>query len=793
MHVLCVIPARLASTRLPNKPLCTIGGVPLIALVAGRVMEFGIADRVVVASENRLVLREATAAGVEGVLTSGAHRSGTERVGEVVRRPEFRETDVVVNVQGDEPFVSREAVTGALDRVLGADAIGTAAAPMTREEAADPNRVKVLVDAKGRATGFTRDAAKAETSGPTRYLQHVGVYAYRPNTVLEWVGHPPTGGELLERLEQLRPLSLGLSIGVAISKESAEPGIDTYDDLCNARRIWRPWAGGEMSTKYIFVTGGVVSSLGKGIAAASLGRLLVERGLNVTMQKFDPYINVDPGTMSPFQHGEVFVTDDGAETDLDLGHYERFIDRSLSQVNNVTSGRIYLSVITKERRGEYLGSTVQVIPHITDEIKASIRRLAPDHDVVIAEIGGTVGDIESLPFLEAVRQLRQEVGRDNALFVHVTLVPFIAASGELKTKPTQHSVRELMETGIQPDILICRSEQGLSEDVKRKIASFCNVDFGCVIECRNVPTTYQVPLLLNEQGLDREVCRRLQLDVKEPDVRPWAMMVGRILDPSSRVRIAVVGKYTDLTDAYKSVREALVHGGIANEVGVDMDWISSDLFGNGNQAGQMLAGFDGLLVPGGFGVRGVEGMVEAAQWAREHDLPFFGICLGLQTAIIEFARNVCQLTETNSSEFEAECEHPIISLMHSQRDVQNLGGTMRLGAYPCRLQPGSKAAHIYGVDEVSERHRHRYEVNNSYRDLLVEYGMRCTGLSPDNSLVEIIELPEHPWFIGCQFHPELRSRPNRPHPLFASFIAAAREHRGKTGTLSRVAEPSRAT
>ncbi|HKI95144.1 MAG TPA: CTP synthase [Gemmatimonadales bacterium] len=535
-----------------------------------------------------------------------------------------------------------------------------------------------------------------------------------------------------------------------------------------------------MSTKYIFVTGGVVSSLGKGIAAASLGRLLVERGLKVTIQKFDPYINVDPGTMSPFQHGEVFVTDDGAETDLDLGHYERFIDRSLSQTNNVTTGRVYLNVITKERRGEYLGSTVQVIPHITDEIKSAIRRLAPDHDVVITEIGGTVGDIESLPFLEAIRQFRQEVGRDNALFIHLTLVPYISASGELKTKPTQHSVRELMEIGIQPDLLICRSDQALDDAVKRKIALFCNVDFGCVVESRTVETIYEVPLLLHAQGMDREVCRRLNLDVKEPDLRPWEAMVKRVREPADRVRIAIVGKYTELTDAYTSIREALVHGGIANDVGVDLHWIPSDEFVDQAAAGRVLTGHDALLVPGGFGVRGVEGMVEAVRWAREHELPFFGICLGMQTAIIEFARDVCQLPETNSSEFQAECENPVISLMDSQRDVQDLGGTMRLGAYPCKLRAGSRAREIYGVEEVAERHRHRYEVNNSYRDLLAEYGMRCSGLSPDGSLVEIVELPAHPWFVGCQFHPELRSRPTRPHPLFASFVAAARAHRRRT-------------
>jgi CTP synthase len=542
------------------------------------------------------------------------------------------------------------------------------------------------------------------------------------------------------------------------------------------------------TTKFIFVTGGVVSSLGKGIAAASLGRLLVERGLAVTMLKFDPYINIDPGTMSPFQHGEVFVTDDGAETDLDLGHYERFIDRALSQQNNVTTGRIYQTVISKERRGEYNGGTVQVVPHITDEIKAALRRAAPGHDVVLVEIGGTVGDIESLPFLEAIRQFRQDVGRENAIFVHLTLVPWIAAAGELKTKPTQHSVRDLMEVGIQPDILICRSERALSAEIKRKIALFCNVDFAAVIESPDVKSIYELPLRFFEQGFDREVCTRLGLETKEPDLTQWAAMVQRVLHPRGRVRIAVVGKYTELHDAYKSVGEALLHGGIAHEVGVDIDWLSSDRFTSADAAGEILAEYDGLLVPGGFGVRGIEGMIAAIQWARTNQLPFFGICLGLQVAIIEFARNVCGMTGTTSTEFEPDCPDPVIALMASQRDVKDLGGTMRLGAYAARLRPGSRAADAYGTTEISERHRHRWEVNNSYRDVLAEHGMRLSGQSPDGGLVEMIEHPEHPWFVGCQFHPELKSRPTRPHPLFTAFIGAAVAKR--FGTTDSAARPA---
>ena len=530
-------------------------------------------------------------------------------------------------------------------------------------------------------------------------------------------------------------------------------------------------------TKYIFVTGGVVSSLGKGIAAASLGRLLVERGLRVTVQKFDPYINVDPGTLSPFQHGEVFVTDDGAETDLDLGHYERFVDQSLSQANNITTGRIYQDVITRERRGDYLGATVQVIPHITDAIKGAIKRLAPNHDVVITEIGGTVGDIESLPFLEAIRQYRQEIGRENALFIHLTLVPYIAAAGELKTKPTQHSVRELMQIGIQPDILICRTEHPLTQETKRKVALFANVDVASVIEARDAETIYEVPLHFHAQHLDEQVVAKLGLDTSKPDLAEWRALVERIKQPQEgSVRIAVVGKYVALVDSYKSVQEALIHGGIANDVGVEIDWLSSEDF-EGQTGPERLRDYHGLLIPGGFGVRGVEGMLHAIRWARENELPFFGICLGLQTAIIEFSRGVCGISDAHSTEWERETADPVICLMNSQREITDLGGTMRLGEFSARLTPGSRAAEIYGQLKISERHRHRYEVNNAYRDPLMEQGMIVSATSPDGNLVEMIELPAHPWFLATQFHPELKSRPNRPHPLFASFVAAAMRRR----------------
>ena len=530
---------------------------------------------------------------------------------------------------------------------------------------------------------------------------------------------------------------------------------------------------GARDTRFIFVTGGVVSSLGKGIAAASIGRLLVERGLSVTIQKFDPYINVDPGTMSPFQHGEVYVTDDGAETDLDLGHYERFIDESLSQANNVTTGRIYQDIISKERRGDFLGATVQVIPHVTDEIKSHIRRLAEAHDVVITEVGGTVGDIESLPFLEAIRQFRQDIGRGRSMIVHLTLVPYIAAAGELKTKPTQHSVRELMQIGIQPDMLICRTEWPLAEDVRRKVARFCNVDMRHVIESRDLDSIYEVPLRYHEQGLDGSIVELLGLETPEPDLSAWESIVDRIKHPAGgSVRIAVVGKYTSLVDSYKSIQEALIHGGIAHDAGVEIDWLSSEAI---NGKSEPLTRYDGVLIPGGFGGRGIAGMVDAVRPLREKGVPVFGICLGLQCAIIEFARNVCGLAGADSSEFAPDSPHKVISLLDSQLQVTDKGGTMRLGAYPCRLLEGSRVRDIYGQDEISERHRHRYEVNNAYRDRLGEAGLVFSGTSPDGGLVEIIELAEHPFFVATQFHPELKSRPTRPHPLFAAFVGAALE------------------
>ncbi|WP_366923672.1 CTP synthase [Metallumcola ferriviriculae] len=528
--------------------------------------------------------------------------------------------------------------------------------------------------------------------------------------------------------------------------------------------------------KYIFVTGGVVSSLGKGITAASLGRLLKSRGLKIAIQKFDPYINIDPGTMSPYQHGEVFVTDDGAETDLDLGHYERFIDESLSKSSNVTTGKVYWSVISKERRGDYLGGTVQVIPHITNEIKERVHRVAREHnnDVVITEIGGTVGDIESLPFLEAIRQLKSDVGRENVMYIHVTLVPFLQAAGEAKTKPTQHSVKELRSIGIQPDVIVCRSEKPISKEMEEKIALFCDIDKNAVIQAVDADSIYEVPLILAREGLDKIVIDRLALKAQEPAMDDWKKIVEKIKNPKSEVTIALVGKYVELQDAYLSVAEALRHAGIHYQTNIDIKWIYS---GHLEEPGalSMLNEVDGILVPGGFGDRGIEGKVAAVTYARENRIPFLGICLGMQLAVVEFARNVLGLKNANSSEFDADTDYPVIDLLPEQKEIDDLGGTMRLGTYPCKIVPDTFTQSAYSDEIIYERHRHRYEFNNTYRDAFVQAGMVISGTSPDERLVEVIELKDHPWFVASQFHPEFKSRPNRPHPLFSNFIGAAIE------------------
>jgi len=526
--------------------------------------------------------------------------------------------------------------------------------------------------------------------------------------------------------------------------------------------------------KYIFVTGGVVSSLGKGITAASLGRLLKSRGLKVAIQKFDPYINIDPGTMSPYQHGEVFVTDDGAETDLDLGHYERFVDLSLSKSSNVTTGKIYWSVINKERRGDYLGGTVQVIPHITNEIKERVHRVAKEHnpDVVITEIGGTVGDIESLPFLEAIRQLKSDVGRENIMYIHVTLVPFLKAAGEAKTKPTQHSVKELRSIGIQPDVIVCRSEHPLSKDMEEKIALFCDIDKDAVIQAVDADSIYEVPLLFAKEGLDEIVVQRLGLEAGEPKMDDWQEIVNKVKHPKRTVRIALVGKYVELPDAYMSVAEALRHAGIHHETGIDIDWIYSGHLEDEDSL-KLIKEADGILVPGGFGDRGIEGKIKAIKFARENNVPFLGICLGMQLAVVEFARNACGLQDANSSEFKPDTPYPVIDLLPEQKEIDDLGGTMRLGIYPCKVGDNTLTYQAYHEEIIYERHRHRYEFNNTYRAQLTAKGLAIAGASPDDRLVEVIELDDHPWFVASQFHPEFKSRPNRPHPLFRDFVGAA--------------------
>ena len=553
-----------------------------------------------------------------------------------------------------------------------------------------------------------------------------------------------------------------------------------------------------MSAKYIFVTGGVVSSLGKGLAASSIGCLLEARGIKINMMKFDPYLNVDPGTMSPFQHGEVFVTDDGAETDLDLGHYERFTHARLSRDNNLTTGRIYEQIITKERRGDYLGKTVQVIPHVTNEIKNAMRKVAADCEVLIVEIGGTVGDIESLPFLEAIRQMRQDLGRDNTLFVHVTLIPWIAAARELKTKPTQHSVKEMLSIGIQPDILLCRSDRAVPREMRAKIALFCNVQENAVIAARNVASIYEVPLTFAAEGVDALVLELLRIDAPAPDLTRWQEVVRRAYHPADEVSIAIVGKYVEFEDSYKSLKEALVHGALAHNLKLKATWVEAeglethdppigDAPGKPNRDYEsQLAGFDGILVPGGFGKRGIEGMLNAIRYARESATPFFGICLGMQTACIEYARNVCGLAGANSGEFDPATPHRIIYKLRELTGVEEMGGTMRLGAWACKLEPGSLAARAYGTTEISERHRHRYEFNREYEPVLIGAGLRLTGTTPDATYVEIVEIPTHPFFLACQFHPEFKSKPLEPHPIFRDFIAASYQNRTRANSPAAV-------
>ena len=535
-----------------------------------------------------------------------------------------------------------------------------------------------------------------------------------------------------------------------------------------------------MRTNFIFITGGVLSSLGKGLAAASIGALLECRGLKVSHQKLDPYINVDPGTMNPFQHGEVFVTDDGTETDLDLGHYERFTDSPLGRKNNLTTGQVYFSVISKERRGEYLGGTVQVIPHITNEIKDCIRAGAGESDVAIVEIGGTVGDIESLPFLEAIRQFKNEAGKQNAIFIHLTWVPYLKAAGEVKSKPTQHSVKALREIGIQPDILLCRTDDFLSKEIREKISLFCNVEPGAVFTAKDVDYIYEVPIIYHQEGVDQKIVDLLNIWTGQPHLGEWEEVIRKLKNPSHEVTIAIVGKYVDWADSYKSLNEALVHGGLPNDCRVTLRFIDSEQIEQ-KGLGDRLDGIDGILVPGGFGKRGIEGMIQAVNYARTNKIPYFGICLGMQMAVVEYARNVCELGKANSSEFDGDTPYPVIDFLPEQRAISDKGGTMRLGAYPCILEKSSFAFEAYGQKEISERHRHRYEFNNDYKDILTKKGLKISGAAPDGNLVEIVEIADHPWFLGCQFHPEFKSKPRRPHPLFTEFIRASLQY-GMSGT-----------
>ncbi len=541
-------------------------------------------------------------------------------------------------------------------------------------------------------------------------------------------------------------------------------------------------------TKYIFVTGGVVSSLGKGLTCASLAAVLESRGLNVTICKVDPYLNVDPGTMSPFQHGEVFVTEDGAETDLDLGHYERFLSSTMRKINNFTAGQVYDHVIRKERRGDYLGGTVQVIPHVTDEIKRRLKIAGEGNDIILGEIGGTVGDIEGLPFLEAIRQFRADVGHENVLYVHLTLVPFISAAGELKTKPTQHSVKELTNVGIQPDIIVLRSEQPVDRKAKEKISLFCNVDIDSVICAEDVASIYDLPLVLNKEGLDSRIAEKLNIWASAPDLKPWKNVVKRVRSPKyGKVVVAMVGKYVDVGDSYKSLHEAVVHGGIANDCSVELEYVDSELI-ESEGIPETLKNAHAVLVLPGFGARGTEGKIEAIRYARENNIPFLGICLGLQMAVLEFGRNKLGLKDASSQEFNEKAQHPLIYLMEEQKGVSEKGGTMRLGAYPCEIKPGTLAEKIYGTTSISERHRHRFEVNTKYREQMEAEGMTMSGVSPDGTLVEIIEVKDHPWFVGVQFHPEFQSRPLKPHPLFQSFIGASKKYRDQLCTTTKVAD-----
>ena len=769
-----IIPARWSSTRFPGKPLHLIAGKALLWRVWERCERAKSLDSVIIATDDMRIAEAAFNWGAEVALTSTSHCSGTDRIAEVARNA--KQFAFIINIQGDEPLVDPRLIDKIVEKLRSDRTIKivTAAHPFEYpEDALSPHQVKVVVDLAGNALYFSRAPIPFQEKGCSLSLRHQGIYGFRRTALLQFVNWKPTPLERAESLEQLRALENGVKVHVLITAKGS-PGIDTPAD---AEALEQKLARVERkcpSMKYIFVTGGVVSSLGKGLTAASLGTLLEARKLRVVLQKFDPYLNVDPGTMNPFQHGEVYVLNDGAETDLDLGHYERFTNCVLTRHNNLTSGQVYETVILKERRGDYLGKTVQVIPHVTDVIKDRIRKLSDEskYDVVITEIGGTTGDIEGLPFIEAIRQFILEVGPENVVNMHVTLVPYIKAAHELKTKPTQQSVAKLREIGLQPQVLICRSEKPLDRDVRRKLSMFCSVAEKAVIEERDVEhTIYEVPLTLHAEGLDQLVCDLLHLETPEPDLKDWRNFVDRVVSPSKRVKIAVVGKYMDVRDAYKSIYESLTHAAASEDCGIDLKLVDAESLADG--VDDQLEDVAGVLIPGGFGVRGAEGKINAARYAREHRIPFLGLCLGMQVATIEFARNVCGIKDANSTEFDKDNPDPVISLLEEQRGVRNKGASMRLGTWPTKIVPGTLAEKIYGDTEVTERHRHRYEFNMKYRDRMNAKGFVISGTSPDGTLAELIELRDHPYFVGCQYHPEFQSKPNKPHPLFKGFIAAA--------------------
>ncbi len=790
MKVVGIIPARYGSSRFPGKPLALIAGKTLIQRTYENAKSCALLEGLIVATDDARICAHVESFGGKVVMTSPHHATGTDRIAEVLQNtPSLKNVDIVVNIQGDMPCVSAATLTKIIE-ALKSDPIAVMSTPLTPitslQEAQNPSVVKCVMDLQNNALYFSR--AMIPCGHPNRppslerMYHHLGVFCFRKEFLLEYAKLPMTPLQLAEDLEQLKVLEHGYRIKVAIVNEKSV-SVDHPEDIEKVEYMMSNQSQLKHSDpKYVFITGGVVSSLGKGITSASIGMLLENKGLKIAMMKLDPYLNVDPGTMSPYQHGEVYVTDDGAETDMDLGHYYRYTDSPLSRASSLTSGQIYNTVIKHERRGDYLGKTVQVIPHITDEIKQRLiecGKQEKDIDVVLVEIGGTIGDIESLPFLEAIRQFRQE-RRNDCINIHLSYVPYIKAAGEVKSKPTQHSVQKLREIGISADIILCRSEASLSDGIKDKISLFCSVPREAVIEAVDVEhTIYEVPLKLHKQGLDSKVCELLRLPNRPADVSVWEKLVSIVKNPKGTVTVGIIGKYVQHQDAYKSVYESLEHGAIAAGYRLEIKRFESDKFENPQAISEALQGCDGYLVPGGFGERGWEGKVLATRFCRENKVPFFGICFGMQVMIVEYARHVAGISQANSTEINADTPAPVISLLSEQETVQDLGGSMRLGAYPCRLDAKSKAKAAYGSALISERHRHRYEFNNKYKKVLEECGMHFSGTLDGGTLCEIAEVTDHPWMVGVQFHPEFKSKPTAPHPLFRDFVAAMIEHQGK--------------